>query len=68
MNWARYKLLLISGGITVVVWKQLSGGLFDVYELVPGFVLSALVILVTGHLAPARGQVREAYREALRAE
>jgi sodium/proline symporter len=33
---------ILTGGITVVIWKQLQGGIFDLYELVPGFFLSAL--------------------------
>jgi len=31
---------VLTGGITVVVWKQLQGGLFDVYEIIPGFIFS----------------------------
>src|SRR5690606_12308252 len=30
------------GGITVVTWKSLSGGIFELYEIVPGVFLSAL--------------------------
>lgn len=37
---------LIVGAATVVVWKQLSGGLFDLYEIVPGFVLCWLAAVV----------------------
>ncbi|MHA7879446.1 MAG: sodium/proline symporter PutP [Saccharospirillum sp.] len=38
---------IVVGGVTVVVWGNwLSGGLFDLYELVPGFVLSALAVVV----------------------
>ncbi len=37
---------MIVGGITVLVWKQLSGGLFDLYELVPGFIFSAIAIVL----------------------
>lgn len=33
---------IIVGGVTVVIWKQLTGGWFDVYEIVPGFILSTL--------------------------
>jgi sodium/proline symporter len=29
---------IIVGGLIVVIWRQLSGGLFDLYEIVPGFV------------------------------
>ncbi|MBA5761398.1 sodium/proline symporter PutP [Vibrio sp. 404] len=37
---------IIVGGVTIVVWKQLSGGLFDMYEIVPGIIFSALAIVV----------------------
>ena len=39
---------MLTGGITVVVWGELSGGLFDLYEIVPGFLFASLVIYVTG--------------------
>ena len=35
---------VVTGGVTVIVWAQLSGGLFDLYELVPGFLFSALAV------------------------
>jgi sodium/proline symporter len=44
---------IIVGGVTVVVWKQLSGGIFDLYEIVPGFVFSMLSIIVVSCLTPA---------------
>ncbi len=34
------------GGLTVLIWKQLSGGLFDLYEIVPGFLVSVLLIVL----------------------
>ncbi len=37
---------MVSGGLMVILWKQLSGGIFDLYEIVPGFVLSCIVIYV----------------------
>jgi len=45
---------IIVGGITVLVWKQLA--LFGLYEIVPGFILSALSIYVVSMLdtAPAK--------------
>ncbi|MGO1296450.1 MAG: sodium/proline symporter PutP [Vibrio sp.] len=41
---------IIVGGVTVVWWKQMTGGIFDLYELVPGFVLSTIVIIVVSKL------------------
>jgi sodium/proline symporter len=37
---------IITGGLTVVVWKPLHGGIFDIYEIVPGFILSLIAIVV----------------------
>lgn len=41
---------MITGGITVIVWKSLSGGIFDLYEIVPGFICSAIVIVIVSLL------------------
>ncbi|WP_070969075.1 sodium/proline symporter PutP [Vibrio sonorensis] len=38
---------IVIGGVTIVVWKQLSGGWFDVYEIVPGIIFSTIAIVVT---------------------
>jgi sodium/proline symporter len=35
---------IVVGGLTVILWKQLAGDALPLYELVPGFVLSWLVI------------------------
>jgi len=37
---------LVVGTATVLIWKPLSGGLFDLYELLPGFVFAWIAILV----------------------
>lgn len=52
---------MVVGGLTVVIWKQLSGGLFDLYEIVPGVLLSAVAIVTTSVLdrAPAAAVVAE---------
>ena len=41
---------MVAGAVTVVVWKQLSGGWFDLYELLPGFVISSLAIYVVSKM------------------
>ncbi|MET0001757.1 MAG: sodium:proline symporter, partial [Candidatus Thiodiazotropha lotti] len=45
---------IITGGLTVVVWKPMSGGLFDLYEIVPGFILSLLMILIVSRTTAVR--------------
>lgn len=37
---------IITGGLTVIVWKQLSGGIFDLYEIVPGVLFATLAIIL----------------------
>ncbi|MET0010385.1 MAG: sodium:proline symporter, partial [Candidatus Thiodiazotropha sp. 6PLUC4] len=41
---------ILTGGFTVIVWKQLEGGLFDLYEIVPGFLLSLVMIVIISSL------------------
>lgn len=38
------------GAAAVIVWSRLDGGLFDLYALVPGFLLSALAILIVSRV------------------
>ncbi|MCB6366712.1 sodium/proline symporter PutP [Intestinibacillus massiliensis] len=44
---------IIVGGVVDLVWAQLSGGIFDLYEIVPGFVLGLAAIIVVSLLTPA---------------
>lgn len=37
---------IIVGALTVVVWKQLSGGIFDLYEIVPAIIAATISIIV----------------------
>ncbi|HSO41766.1 MAG TPA: sodium/proline symporter PutP [Rhodospirillales bacterium] len=41
---------LVVGAVTVVVWKQLEGGLFDIYEIIPGFILSTVAVVAASLL------------------
>ncbi len=37
---------IIAGGVTVVVWHNLKGGIFDLYEILPGFIICGLVAVI----------------------
>ena len=37
---------LVCGGATVVLWHNLSGGLFDLYEILPAFIICLIVTIV----------------------
>ncbi|WP_042460648.1 sodium/proline symporter PutP [Neobacillus dielmonensis] len=53
---------IIIGALTVIVWAKLSGGLFDLYELAPGFLFGTLAIIIVSLIgkAPAK-KVQEEY-------
>ncbi len=50
---------IIVGGLTVLIWKQLSGGLFDLYEIVPGMILSFAAIYVVSMMSEAPSRAVE---------
>jgi sodium/proline symporter len=37
---------ILVGGLTVIVWRQLDGALFELYEMVPGLILSTLAVVL----------------------
>jgi len=47
---------IVVGGLTVLIWKQLSGGLFDLYEIVPGMIASFIAIYVSSLMSEAPSQ------------
>ncbi|MCF7994738.1 MAG: sodium/proline symporter PutP [Chromatiaceae bacterium] len=70
MNWHGAIAGVLTGGLVVVLWKQLDGGIFELYEIVPGVVLASLAIVVISlATAPPSATIRdgfERYRQALR--
>ncbi|MFT6916789.1 MAG: sodium/proline symporter [Motiliproteus sp.] len=44
---------IIVGGVTVVLWKQLEGGWFDLYEIIPGMVLATVAIILASLMTAA---------------
>ncbi|WP_392343049.1 sodium/proline symporter PutP [uncultured Shewanella sp.] len=43
---------ILVGALTVVVWKQLTGGIFELYEIVPGFIFAMLVGVIVSKMSP----------------
>jgi sodium/proline symporter len=41
---------MVAGAATVVLWANLEGGLFDVYEMLPGFLAGLLAIVLVSRL------------------
>lgn len=58
---------IIGGGLTVLIWKQLNGGLFDLYEIVPGFLVSTVLIILFSFMgAKPETSIEEEFAEAKR--
>lgn len=53
---------VLVGGLTVVIWKQLSGGIFDIYELLPGFILSLAAIVIVSAVTKCPEEVASRHR------
>ena len=47
---------MLVGSLTVIVWKQIEGGIFDVFELLPGFIFSWIAILVISRYSKSSSQ------------
>lgn len=59
---------MIVGGVTVLLWNRLSGGLFEVYEILPGALLAGLAAVLFSLLLPdPRAKARFAEMDAGRA-
>ena len=58
---------MVSGGAMVFIWKYLVrplGGAWNIYELLPAFIVSAVAIVVVSLLTPApKKEVTETYDE-----
>ncbi|GHV11415.1 sodium:proline symporter [Fibrobacterales bacterium] len=55
---------LIAGGVTVIVWKQLHGGIFDIYEIIPGFAACFEIAVIVSLLGQKPGKEIAAEYEA----
>ncbi|OKL50328.1 sodium/proline symporter PutP [Boudabousia marimammalium] len=45
---------LVAGALVVILWKNLSGGIFDLYEILPGFAANMLVTYLVSSFLPGR--------------
>ncbi len=47
---------LIAGGVTVVTWHNLSGGIFNIYEILPGFLACLIFAILVSVLDKNKNQ------------
>jgi sodium/proline symporter len=54
---------ILVGALTVVLWKQASGGLFELYEILPGFIFATIAGVVTSQLSRPSGRVTAQFKQ-----
>lgn len=59
---------IIAGGVTACVWWLNQGGIFDVYEIVPGFLVSSLVIIVVSLCTKCPAELKEEFERVKTAD
>ena len=52
---------MILGAVTVIIWKHMEGGIFDLYEILPGFIicLAGIIIISLSGEKPPEEIIRE---------
>lgn len=57
---------IIVGAATVIIWGDfLSGGIFDLYEIVPGFILNLVVAIIVSLMGKEDPEVQAEFDEAV---
>lgn len=56
MNWQGTLAGILSGGITVIVWRTFIKTYIDLYEILPAFAVSVIMIIVVSLLTPEPDQ------------
>jgi sodium/proline symporter len=54
---------MIGGAITVIVWKQLRGGIFELYEMLPGFLIATICVLIFSRKQLVSDSMRSKFEE-----
>lgn len=52
---------LFIGFITVIVWHNLHGGIFDIYEILPGFIATLIVATIVSLFTKTKPGVEETF-------
>ena len=54
---------IVVGAITVVLWKQSTGGIFDLYEILPGFLFATLAGVIVSLVSAPASSTREQFEQ-----
>lgn len=69
MNWQGALAGILSGGVAVILWKNLVRPYFDLYELLPAFIISVIfIIVVTKVTDKPTAEIEEEFDRYLKAD
>ncbi|MBH1940800.1 sodium/proline symporter PutP [Mobilitalea sibirica] len=69
MNWQGALAGILSGGLTVLIWRNFIKEFINLYELLPAFVVSAICIVVVSILTSEPGEeIEKEFDEFIKAE
>lgn len=55
---------IVIGALTVIFWKQMKGGIFDIYEILPGFILCSIGIIIISFIDnPPEDEIKAEFNE-----
>lgn len=54
---------MVAGGVVDIIWFLKSGGIFDVYEIIPGFIASIIAIIVFSLATPLPKEIADEFEE-----
>ncbi|MEI3606234.1 sodium/proline symporter PutP [Pseudogracilibacillus sp. SE30717A] len=58
---------IIVGAVTVIIWGDfLKGGIFDLYEIVPGFLLNLIVTIIVSLMGKPKPEMEQEFEETLK--
>lgn len=52
---------IVVGALTVVIWKQLTGHIFDIYEILPGFILATLTGVIVSKMKSPSETIKQQF-------
>lgn len=56
---------IVVGGVTVVIWGNLTGGILDMYEIIPGFILATIAIVAVSSFTKPTEETLEGFKKAM---
>lgn len=55
---------MVAGGLTDLFWYNMAGGIFDIYEIIPGFLAGSLAIILVSLATKVPAEIAEEFERA----